>query len=331
MRFISIVLLVLAAVAAWLVFDANRSLSKPLVLSAGHKLHVPSGANLRSLSRQLQADGVIERAEYLYAYARYKDNAHQIKAGEYALDAQMNSYDLLALLIQGKAVQYRLTLVEGWNMRQVRAALAQAERLEDDISSLDDAQLLQKLSLADQYALPEGLFMPDTYQFTAGDKASEILRRAQLAMDKYLHQAWEKRDADSPLKTPYEALILASIVEKETGVGSERPTISGVFSRRLLKGMRLQTDPTVIYGLGPTFDGDIRRKDLTTDTPYNTYTRHGLPPTPIALAGRLAVDAALHPEEGSSLYFVSRGDGSHQFSDNLQQHEAAVRKYQLNR
>jgi len=331
MRFFSIVLLVLAGLAAWLLYDANRSLSEPLVLTPEHKLHVPSGANLRGLSEQLQADGVIERAEYLYAYARWKKLAHRIKAGEYALSSGMNSFDLLDLLVQGKAVQYRLTLVEGWNMRQVRQALLQTERLEDDLSSLDDSQLLQQLGIEESYLLPEGLFMPDTYQFTAGDKASTILARAQSAMHLYLQQAWEKRDPASPLKSAYEALVLASIVEKETGVASERATIAGVFSRRLIKGMRLQTDPTVIYGLGPDFDGDIRRKDLTTDTEYNTYTRHGLPPTPIALAGREAVDAALHPESGSSLFFVSKGDGSHQFSETLKDHEAAVRKYQLKR
>lgn len=331
MRFIFIVLLVLAAVVAWVSYDGNRSLSQPLVLTQSGHLTVPTGANLRTVARQLQADGVIERAEYLYGYARLKRNAHRIKAGEYALSADLNAYALLDLLVQGKSVQYRLTLVEGWNMRQVRAVLKQSERLEDDLSDKSDQQLLAVLQLEQSRDLPEGLFMPDTYQYTAGDRASAILVRAEQAMSTYLEQAWQKRDLKTPLKTPYEALVLASIVEKETGVDSERPTISGVFSRRLLNGMRLQTDPTVIYGLGPDFDGDIRRRDLTTDTPYNTYTRHGLPPTPIALAGREAVDAALHPEDGSSVYFVAKGDGSHKFSDTLAQHEAAVRKYQLKR
>ncbi len=331
MRFISVIVLVCLAILAWLAFDGNRSLSQPLALEKQITLDVPSGANLRSLSRKLAADGVLERSEYLYFYARYKKIAHRIKAGEYQLDPGLSGYGLLDLLVQGKAVQYRVTLVEGWNMRQVRDALLQSKKLNDDLSELDDAQLLVTLDLQQTYALPEGLFMPDTYQYTAGDTAVSILARAQLAMANYLEKSWQDRDKKSPLKSPYEALVLASIVEKETGVASERATISGVFSRRLIKGMRLQTDPTVIYGIGPDFDGDIRRKDLTTDTPYNTYTRHGLPPTPIALAGREAVDAALHPESGSSLYFVSKGDGSHQFSDNLQQHEAAVRKYQLNR
>eukprot|EP00095_Tigriopus_kingsejongensis_P004925 snap_masked-scaffold1_size3401120-processed-gene-24.21 protein:Tk04925 transcript:snap_masked-scaffold1_size3401120-processed-gene-24.21-mRNA-1 annotation:"3-oxoacyl-acp synthase" len=318
-------------VLAWLAYDGDRSLKQSLSLGEQTTLTVPAGANLKNLSRQLQSDGVIERAEYLYGYARFKKLAHRIKAGEYALDEQMTVYDLLDLLVQGKSVQYRLTLVEGWNMRQVREGLLKADRIKDDLSGISDEQLLAMLKLDEQYALPEGLFMPDTYQYTAGDTASAILRRANAAMVGYLEQAWEKRDTKSPLKSSYEALILASIVEKETGVASERATISGVFSRRLLKGMRLQTDPTVIYGIGPSYDGDIRRKDLTTDTPYNTYTRHGLPPTPIALAGREAIDAALHPEAGSSLYFVASGGGSHKFSDTLKQHEAAVRKYLLNR
>lgn len=331
MRFLFIVLLVVAAVLAWLAYDGDRSLKQPLSLGEQSTLTVPGGANLKSLSRQLQNDGVIERAEYLYGYARFNKLAHRIKAGEYALNEQMSAYDLLDLLVQGKAVQYRLTLVEGWNMRQVREGLLKADRIADDLSGVSDEQLLAMLQLEGKYALPEGLFMPDTYQYTAGDAASAILRRANTAMVDYLEQAWEKRDSKSPLKSSYEALILASIVERETGVASERATISGVFSRRLLKGMRLQTDPTVIYGIGPSYDGDIRRKDLTTDTPYNTYTRHGLPPTPIALAGREAIDAALHPEAGSSLYFVASGGGSHKFSDTLKQHEAAVRKYLLNR
>lgn len=329
MRFLSVLVLVAAAIAGWVVFDADRSLGRPLALAAPTTLQVPAGSNLKTIAAQLQRDGVIERAEYLYGYARLKELAHRIKAGEYALSAELTGYTLLELLVRGESVQYRLTLVEGWNLRQVRAALAAAERLRDDVSGRSDAELLEDLGLAGEYALPEGLFMPDTYQYTAGDSASDILRRSQRAMADYLARRWPERDKRSPLKTPYEALILASIVEKETGVAAERATIAGVFTRRLHKGMRLQTDPTVIYGIGPDFDGDIRRRDLTTDTPYNTYTRHGLPPTPIALAGREAVDAALHPKEGSSLFFVARGDGSHQFSDTLAQHEAAVRKYQL--
>lgn len=331
MRFILIVVLVLAGVVAWVAYDGNRSLSQPLVLGAEKTLSVPAGTNLRQLASRLERDGVIERAEYLYGYARLKKTAHLIKAGEYALGSQLSAFELLDLLVQGKSVQYRLTLVEGWNMRQVRAALLQAEKLRDDISAKDDQQLLLALSLADDYSLPEGLFMPDTYQYTAGDSASGILSRAQTAMASFLAQAWQDRDPKSPLKSSYEALILAAIVEKETGIAAERPVIAGVFSRRLLKGMRLQTDPTVIYGLGPDFDGNIRRRDLVSDTPYNTYTRHGLTPTPIALAGREAITAALHPEAGSSLFFVATGDGGHKFSDNLKEHEAAVRKYQLKR
>lgn len=331
MRFLSVVLVVAIAVAAWLFYDGDRSLSQPLNLDQSQVLEVPAGTSLRSIAQELADDGIIERAEYLRAYARIKDRAHRIKAGEYRIDSSLTGYSLLDLLVEGKSTQYRLTLVEGWNLRQVVAALASADRLRDDVSNKSEQQLLQDLNLAQTYTLPEGLFMPDTYHYTAGDTASSVLRRAQSALDDYLQKAWQQRDQSAPLSNPYEALILASIVEKETGVASERATIAGVFARRLHKGMRLQTDPTVIYGIGPTFDGDIRRKDLVTDTPYNTYTRHGLPPTPIALAGREAIDAALHPQAGTSLFFVAKGDGSHQFSDTLKQHEAAVRKYQLKR
>ena len=237
--------------------------------------------------------------------------------------------DLLALLVSGKSVGYSLTLVEGWNIRQVRAAVAGHEALKQTLEGVDDVQLMELLGLPGEH--PEGRFFPDTYRFTRGMRDLDFLRRAQRKMDRELAAAWAEKSEDAPLKSPYEALILASIVEKETGQADERPRIAGVFARRLRKGMKLQTDPTVIYGMGERFDGNIRRRDLREDTPYNTYVHAGLPPTPIAMPGREALLAAVNPAPGKAIYFVAKGDGSHAFSATLAEHNAAVRKYQLKR
>jgi UPF0755 protein len=211
-------------------------------------------------------------------------------------------------------------------MRDLRAAIARDAVLVDDVAALDDAALMAKLGREGVPA--EGRFLPETYLFTRGDRASQLLRRANRAMDRALAEAWEGREDGLPIRSPEELLVLASIIEKETGKAEERPEIAGVFVRRLRLGMRLQTDPTVIYGLGDAFDGNLRRRDLETDTPFNTYTRHGLPPTPIAMPGRAALEAAARPLPGDSLYFVSRGDGSHVFSRTYDEHRAAVRRYQ---
>ena len=229
----------------------------------------------------------------------------------------------------GKSISHSLTLLEGWNIRQVRAAVAGHDALVHTLSDVDDAELMRRLDRADAH--PEGRFFPDTYQFPRGMTDLEFLRRALQKMDEELAAAWAGRADDIPLKNAYEALILASIVEKETGQADERPAIAGVFSRRLTKGMKLQTDPTVIYGMGERFDGNIRKKDLREDTPYNTYVHHGLPPTPICMPGREALRAAVNPAPGRALYFVARGDGSHAFSATLKEHNAAVRRYQLKR
>ncbi len=302
-------------------------LEKPLNIAAPTPLVVAPGTNLRALNRSLAQSGVTPDAQSLYWYARFEGRADRIKAGEYVLSPGMSTEDLLDMLVRGEVVQHAFTVIEGWTARELRAALAADPRFNHDTTELSADELVQSLGIAAGHI--EGQFLPETYFFTAGTGESALLARAHKALEAALNDAWENRAEGLPLESPYEALIMASIIEKETGQASERPTISGVFARRLHIGMRLQTDPTVIYGIGPSFDGDIRRRDLTTDTPYNTYTRHGLPPTPIALAGRAAIDAAVNPEEGEALFFVSRGDGSHVFSATLAEHEAAVRKYQL--
>jgi UPF0755 protein len=219
--------------------------------------------------------------------------------------------------------------VEGWTFRQLLSALRRHEAVRDTLDGLSDEAIMARLGYPGKH--PEGRFLPETYQFPRGTSDLEFLRRAYDGMQRALAAAWQGRAEDLPLDSPHEALVLASIVEKETGLASERARIAGVFVRRLRRGMRLQTDPTVIYGLGEAFDGNLRRRDLAADTPYNTYTRAGLPPTPICLPGKAAIEAVMHPAHGTSLYFVARGDGSHQFSDTLEAHNRAVQKYQLNR
>ncbi len=231
-------------------------------------------------------------------------------------------------MIKGEVVQHSLTIIEGWNFRQMLAAMHAHEHLEHTLRGLSDEEIIAKLELP--YPHPEGLFMPDTYRFTRGTTDLEFLHRAHRALMQTLDQAWAERAEGLPLKTPYEALILASIIEKETGIAEERPDIAGVFIRRLNKGMRLQTDPTVIYGMGENYKGNIRRRDLRTDTPYNTYTRHGLTPTPIALASAAAIHAAVNPAAGETLFFVATGsEGRHYFSKTLEEHNQAVYRYQI--
>jgi UPF0755 protein len=234
---------------------------------------------------------------------------------------------LLKRMAAGEVIQHKFTIVEGWNFKQLRLALAQQEKLQPTLAGLSDVEIMKKLGMADQAA--EGQFLPETYVYLKGQADLDVLRRAHTAMQQQLDGLWSQRDSGLPLESPYQALILASIVEKETGRAEERPQIAGVFMRRLKLGMRLQTDPSVIYGLGDNYDGNIHRRDLDTDTPYNTYTRSGLPPTPIALPGKAALAAVMHPAPGNSLYFVARGDGTHQFSDTLEAHNTAVGKFQL--
>ena len=252
-----------------------------------------------------------------------------MRAGEYSIADGITADELLRQFTEGNSIQYSLTVIEGWTFRQMLAALARDPIIEHRLEGRTDAEIMAQLGYAGEH--PEGRFFPDTYRFPRGTTDIDFLRRAYQVMQRHLEREWAQRQSDLPLKSPYEALILASIIEKETAVPAERNLISGVFVQRLRRNMRLQTDPTVIYGLGPEFDGDIRFRDLRRDTPYNTYLRAGLTPTPIALPGLDSIRAALHPEESGALYFVSRGDGTHKFSNTLEEHNAAVRKYQLNR
>jgi UPF0755 protein len=264
---------------------------------------------------------------YLFAMlARVSGKSGKIKAGSYELKPNTTPRALLTQLVRGEFAQEAVTIIEGWTFRQMRQTLAAAPNLKHDTAQLSDKELLAKI--APDYKSPEGLFFPDTYLFAKGSSELDIFKQAHKAMMERLRAAWEKRSPNLPYANPYEALIMASIVEKETGQKSERPMIAGVFVNRLRTGMLLQTDPTVIYGMGEKYEGKIRKKDLETDTPYNTYVRAGLPPTPIALPGVQSLEAALAPARTEALYFVSRGDGTSKFSDNLTEHNKAVNQYQ---
>ena len=292
-------------------------------------LEISPGSSFARILRELESQALITRPLVFKAWARYTGMASQIKAGEYEIPADISPVKLLELLVSGRVLLHQFTIVEGWTFAQLREQLALSDAINHQTRALSDAELMAVIGKPDIH--PEGQFLPDTYSFARGTSDSAFLLRAYDSMQTYLAEAWPERNPDIPLKTPYEALILASIVEKETGQAFERPMIAGVFVSRLNKNMKLQTDPTVIYGMGDAFDGNIRRRDLRRDTPYNTYTRRGLTPTPIALAGRAAIDAVLHPAETDALFFVSRNDGTHKFSRTLAEHEAAVDKYQRNR
>jgi UPF0755 protein len=324
------VLALLAGIAAWAWLHYQRFADTPVAGTPAPSLQVERGDGFRTVLRKLRTAGIDTGHDIEWQLlARQMDAAGRLKVGEYALAPELSPRELLQRMRDGRVIHYRVTLVEGWNFRQVRAALAAAEPLRHETADLDDAALMAALGVAGQH--PEGRFLPETYLYQQGDSDLDVLRRAHAAMVTALAQAWEGRKPGLPLASAEEALILASIVEKETGKASERRQIAGVFARRLQKGMLLQTDPTVIYGMGSAYDGNIRKRDLTTDTPYNTYTRTGLPPTPIAMPGRAALQAAVDPEPGDTLFFVSRNDGSHIFSATYAEHNAAVDCYQRRR
>jgi UPF0755 protein len=303
----------LAGAAAWWLHAPLDQGEKPSL-----ELEIEPGTTPRGVAREVVKAGVRTDARLLYAWFRLSGQDRQIKAGNYEIPAGTTPYTLLQKLARGEETLRAVTLVEGWNWRQVRAALAREEGLRHDATVLDDAALMEALGRPG--VAPEGRFFPDTYTFAKGSSELALLRRALHAMDRRLEAVWAQRSSDSPLTSADEALILASIVEKETGRGADRAQIAGVFSNRLRIGMLLQTDPTVIYGMGEKFDGNLRRRDLQTDTPWNTYTRGGLPPTPIAMPGKAALMAAL--------YFVARGDGTSHFSATLDEHNRAVNRYQ---
>ena len=345
LRFLLVVLGVAATLAALAWYDYDTWLETPLTLGDEPRTFtIERGWSARRVGEALEREGIVDKRHWYEVYLRLSGRGGGIRTGEYALEGAPTVPELLDLFEKGQTLQYAHTVIEGSTWRETLARLATegslggefiaTEGIEDPAAALvaDEsvgAALMAAIGHPDRH--PEGQFFADTYRFPRGTRVIDYLARAKAALDRVLAEEWEGRDEGLPLESPYEALILASIVEKETAVAAERPLIAGVFHSRLRKGMRLQTDPTVIYGIGPSFDGNITRRDLRTDTPYNTYTRGGLPPTPIAMVGREAIRAVLRPEDTSALFFVSRGDGTHQFSETVEEHNAAVRKYQLGR
>lgn len=329
----SLLLLVLGVgVVTWL----GGHLHRPLMVSEPRTFEVESGQGLSRILLELQREGALgedgeARIRHFSArlYDLFTGVSQRIHVGEYRLAPDDTLLALLNRLERGEVVQRTFTLVEGWNIRELRQALAETPGLQPLTLEWDDNRLMAELGKPAMH--PEGWFAPDTYFYVRGDTDLALLERALARQQQLLEQIWLQRQEALPLNSAYEALILASIIEKETGVPEERPAIGGVFVSRLKIGMRLQTDPTVIYGMGADYDGNIRRRDLRTPTPYNTYVISGLPPTPIAMPGAEALLAAVQPDETGALYFVARGDGSHVFSETLEQHEAAVRQYQLQR
>nr|WP_231402543.1 endolytic transglycosylase MltG [Caenimonas aquaedulcis] len=313
-----------AGVAGWWWVHQPLRLATPSV-----DLSIEPGTLPRGVAQSVKDAGVDVNPDLLYAWFRVSGQGRQIKAGSYELESGITPVTLLSKLARGEESLRAVTFVEGWNIRQVRAALAKEDALRQDSRALNDDALMSMLGRPGVH--PEGRFFPDTYTFAKGSSDIAVLRRAMRAMDKRLAAAWAQRTPGAAVKTPDEALILASIVEKETGKAADRGMVASVFTNRLRAGMPLQTDPTVIYGLGASFDGNLHKKDLQTDTPWNTYTRSGLPPTPIAMPGKPSLLAAVQPPESKALYFVARGDGTSQFSGSLDEHNRAVNKYQRNR
>lgn len=301
-------------------------LYEPMPLSEPAIVTISAGSGLGSISTKLYKAGVIAHADSFKYYAKWRKLDRYIKAGEYQFSGSLNSVEVLAQLVSGKVLEYQITIPEGLRYKDFITRLSQHPAMQG--KSVPNAEKWLS-EMRSRWQHPEGLLFPSTYRFAKHNVPLDIIEQAHLKQLQVLQSAWADRADDLPYETPYEALIMASIIEKETGLASERDIIAGVFVRRLQKGMKLQTDPTVIYGMGADFKGNIRRADLTTDTPYNTYVHRGLPPTPIALPGRAAIYAALHPADGLSLFFVARGDGSHEFANTYPQHQLNVRKYQL--
>ena len=307
----------------WLYLHVHSSISLPVT---PYEFSIRPGSNLKQVSQQLADAGVFPSKWPLILLARYLNQDSAIKAGDYQLTENISQIALLDYLTKGDAKQNEIRFLEGSTFAQLRKVLNEHPAIQSHTASLSDQEILQLIGATETAA--EGLFFPDTYYFIKDSSDIEILQRAYQTMQNHLQSNWSSRAESLPLATPYEALILASLIEKETGLESDRTTIAGVFINRLRKGMRLQTDPTIIYGLGEQFDGNLRKKDLLTDQEYNTYTRAGLPPTPIALPSLASIRAALNPADTDALYFVAKGNGESQFSSNLTDHNKAVNKYQ---
>jgi len=322
-RLLFLILLVAALLAALAGYYATRPLPLPVLPI---EFSLKQGSSLKAASRQMQQAGVLPN-DWMFAWlGRALGESTQIKAGNYELEAAVTPLELLDMVTRGRVSLSEIGIIEGRTFNQLRAELNVNTAVSHDSLALSEAEILQRIGASEGQA--EGLFFPDTYYFANGASDLSVLKRAYQTMQKHLQESWQGRDPGLPLESPYQALILASIVEKETGQARDRGMVAGVFINRLRRGMMLQTDPSVIYGVGEKFDGNLRKRDLLTDTSYNTYTRTGLPPTPIALPGLASLQATLHPAQTNALYFVGRGDGSSEFSGTLEQHNRAVNKYQ---
>ena len=327
-KIIAVGVLVIVTSSVWLWSSYQQALNNNLnIQDSNLDYSIKSGSSLSAVIYDLTNKDIISHPRYLLWYARLNGLSNKMKTGDYRLTKKSTVKEFLDDIFTGKVIQFSLTIIEGWSFDQLLDAINKHPHIKHTLSNISKEEIMMKLEL--QGVHYEGQFLPDTYHFPKQLLDVEFLKRAYLSMQRVLNEEWNNRATNLIYKNPYEALIMASIVEKETGKASERQQISGVFVRRLEKRMRLQTDPTVIYGMGDKYKGNIRKRDLLRDTPYNTYRRRGLPPTPIALPGRDAIYAALHPEEGNTLYFVARGDGSHHFSETLKEHNNAVIKYQL--
>lgn len=323
-----IAVLLASFVGGWLLMDYRQFIANPLPISEpGYHYVIAPGTSLKRFADDLHRAGILPHPLYLRWLARWEDKSQSIQTGEYLFAPGITPQQLLEQAASGAVLQHSLTVVEGWTFAQLLEALQNYAIIDHTLDGLDASQIMARLDHPDQH--PEGRFLPDTYHFPRGTSDLDFLRRAYQTMETRLEEEWRQRDPGLPYDSPYQALIMASIIEKETALPEERAEIAGVFVRRLARHMRLQTDPTVIYGLGNRFDGNLKRRDLAFDTPYNTYMHAGLPPTPIALPGLASLRAALHPAPGDALYFVSRGDGSHEFSATLEAHNKAVRRYQI--
>lgn len=329
-KLVSVILLaisILVAGSVWLWHDYQHYINTALELDNPINITIEKGSNFNNLIDNLSRTPISVNKFYLKIYGRQSGLATQIKAGNYRVDSAVTPIELLEIFAKGKTISYKVTLIEGSTFRQMRQMLANNPYLTDDISQLTETELIYKLGI--KHRSIEGLFLAETYQIEKNSSALDLLKRAHKLLEVRLTESWQQRKEKLPYQTPYHALIMASIIEKETGLPAERPRIAGVFVRRLHKKMKLQTDPTVIYGMGDAYKGNIRRSDLRRPTAYNTYIINGLPPTPIAIVGVESINAALNPLKDKSLFFVAKGDGSHHFSATLEEHNKAVRRYQL--
>ena len=330
-KILVIFLLIISVAVAWLWNEYDDALTTPVVIENPQIIEIEKGDSFNQITNKLLKQKIAIKPLWFKFIARQKNVSHKLKAGEFELNVGMTMPEILIVLTEGKSRQYSITFPEGWSFKQMIQAIQDNQYIDKTLDSGDLKNIMAQIS--SDYEHPEGMFFPETYYFEKNTTDLTLLQRAYGKMQHILNEEWKNKDQNLPIDTPYQTLILASIIEKETGAKVERPEISGVFTRRLKKGMRLQTDPTVIYGMGDNYKGNIRYKDLRQATPYNTYVINGLPPTPIAMPGKAAIHAALHPSKGKTLYFVAKGDGTgmHYFSSSLREHNNAVNKFQRKR